>query len=67
MQARIVRMASLRWDVSLHDAASLLLDSGALAYVYECFDYFHLEGDDAVLDDLEDYLAERGVSTNAIA
>ena len=40
-----MRLASLRWDVSLSAAATLLFESGALAYVRESFDYFHLEGD----------------------
>ncbi|MDO4806085.1 MAG: DUF3791 domain-containing protein [Coriobacteriales bacterium] len=67
MQARIARLASLRWGTPLRDAASVLFQSGALAYVRDSFDYFHLEGDEAVLDDVEDYLADRGVLTNAFA
>lgn len=67
MQARIVRLASRRWNKSLNDVATLLLDSGALAYIRDSFDYFHLEGDDAVLDDVEDYLSGRGLSVHAIA
>ena len=67
MQARIIRLASLRWNTSLATVSTILLESGALAYVRESFDYFHLEGDDAVLDDVEDYLANRGVNVHAHA
>ena len=65
MQARIVRLACRRWGVPLNVAASTLVGSGALAYVRDSFDYFHLEGDDAVLDDVEAYLGERGVDFRA--
>ena len=67
MQARIVRLASLRWNLSLADAATLLLESGALAYVRDSYDYFHLEGDDAVLDDVEIFLAERKMMPHAMS
>ena len=66
MQARIVRLANGRWGISLAEAARLLLESGALEYVREGFDYFHLEGDQAVLDDVEDYLLDRGVRIHAV-
>ena len=61
MQVRIARLAADRWGMSLADAVGLMARHGALAYVGDCFDYFHLEGDEAVLDDVEEYLAERGV------
>jgi hypothetical protein len=67
MQARICHLASQRWDTSLKDAVSTLLESGALAFIGDCFDYFHLQGDDAVLDDVEDYLASQGVVVHANA
>ena len=54
-------------DVQILFMQALLLDSGALAYIRDSFDYFHLEGDDAVLDDVEDYLSGRGLSVHAIA
>ena len=61
MQARISCLASQRWGTTLKDAASTLLESGALAFIRDCFDYFHLQGDDAVLDDVEEFLANQGV------
>ena len=66
MQARIVRLASHRWRIPLADAAMTLYESGALAHVGDCFDYFHLEGDKAVLDDVEEYLTCRGIDVNAL-
>ena len=67
MQARLARLASVRWDMTLRDAVTTLAQSGALAYVGDCFDYFHLMGDDAVLDDVEAYLEARGVPTHDAA
>lgn len=67
MQARIARLASRRWNTSLGATAKVLLESGALAYVRDSYDFFHFEGDDAVLDEVEGYLSERGVCLHALA
>ena len=62
MQARITRMASRRWDKPLRQVAELFAEFGVLRYIEECFDYFHLESDLAVLCDVERYLRIRGVA-----
>lgn len=61
MQARIVRLASLLWDMPINDAASIFMRGGALAYIERNFGLFHMEGDEAVLADVEAYLAHKGV------
>ena len=48
--------------MKLSHAATFLGTSGALGYVARNFALFHMEGDDAVLDDVEDYLAMRGMT-----
>ena len=67
MQARIVRLACLRWNISMRQVVDLFSRHGVLEYVRDCFDYFHMEGDEAVLDDVTEYLAARGVDTYAAA
>ena len=37
MQARIVRLANLRWGMPLAETARLLMESGALEYVREIY------------------------------
>lgn len=62
MLVRITRLAAKRWHMKLSHAATFLGTSGALGYVARNFALFHMEGDDAVLDDMEDYLAMRGMT-----
>ena len=65
MQTRISRMASLRWGLSMRQVMQLFSENGVLEYIEECFDYFHLEGDEAVFEDVEEYLRKRGVDRSA--
>lgn len=67
MQVRICRMAARRWGRSLHDVMRLFTENRVLYYLEDCYDYFHLEGDEAILDDVERYLESRGVSIDAPA
>jgi len=65
IQARISQMATRRWGVSLRQVMNLFCAQGVLEYIEDCFDYFHLEGDDAVFHDVTEYLRKRGVDLNA--
>ena len=65
MQARISRMAACRWGVPLRQVMKVFSANGVLEYIEDCFDYFHLEGDEAVFADVEAYLRNRGVSIDA--
>ena len=67
MQARICRLAARRWRSSLHDVMQVFAENRVLYYIEDCYDYFHLEGDEAVLDDVERYLKNRGVVIDAPA
>lgn len=65
MQARISQMASQRWGASLRQVMTLFCEHGVLEYIEDCFDYFHMEGDEAVLSDVADYLRKRGADPDA--
>lgn len=67
MQARISRMASQRWRVPLRQVMAIYCAHSVLEYIEECFDYLHLEGDEAVFDDVMGYLRTRGVNVDAPA
>lgn len=60
MQARISRMAAVRWGWPLRRVMELFGSNDVLGYIEDCFDYFHLEGDEAVFDDIERYLRSKG-------
>ena len=59
MQIRIARMFAAAHGVSMADAARTLDASGAFRYIADCWDLFHIEGDEAVLRDVEQFIAVR--------
>lgn len=65
MQARIVRLASENWKKPIQVIAVLFAEYDVLQYIEECFGIFHVEGDEAVLEDITAYLNNRGVTVSA--
>ena len=49
MQTRLVRLASKEW----------------LGYIEKCYGIFHCEGDDAVLEDITEFLQRKGIQISA--
>ena len=62
MQIRILRMASERFHLSLKETAELFKTFEVLRYIRECFGIFHVEGDEAVFDDVKSYLKIKGAA-----
>lgn len=65
MQTRIIRLAATRWDTSIQKVSSLFDRTGILKYISDQYDVFHMEGDQAVLDELEEVLEAKGVQIHA--
>ena len=65
MQTRILRLASEEWNKPIEVIAELFAQYGVLHYIEECFGIFHVEGDEAVLEDVATYLKSKGVTGNA--
>lgn len=65
MQARIIRLASEKWNMPVEKIADLFAKHGVLQYIEQCFGIFHLEGDEAILEDVTSYLNKRGVAIHA--
>ena len=62
LQTRIVRLASKRWNKSMDRVVDLFKRVDVLGYIEAGFGIFHCEGDEAVLDDVEKYMAGKGVA-----
>lgn len=60
MQTRILRLASEEWNQPVEAVTKLFHKQGVFPYIELCFDLFHLQGDDAVLDDIAAYLKKEG-------
>ena len=60
MLVRVSRLAAKRWQVQLSEAVTIPESSGALGYIAHNFGLFRIEGNDAVLGDVEKYLLGKG-------
>lgn len=60
MQIRILRKASERFGLPLKETAELFKKFDVLKYIRECFGIFHVEGDEAVFEDVKSYLKIKG-------
>ena len=60
MQVRIVRMATEKWNLSVAEVAKLFRQYQVFEDIRDCFGIFHVEGDEAVWEDIIPYLKNRG-------
>jgi hypothetical protein len=62
MQVRMVRIATEKFGISVGDAARLFSQYQVFEYIRDCFGIFHVEGDEAIWDDLILFLRSKGCS-----
>ncbi|MGN0408603.1 MAG: DUF3791 domain-containing protein [Bacteroides sp.] len=65
MQARIIRLASEKWNMPVEKIAEIFEKYNVLRYIEDCFGIFHVEGDDAVFEDVAAYLKNKGAMESA--
>lgn len=65
MQVRIIRLASEEWNKPIEMIVELFARHNVLQYIEECFGIFHVEGDEAVLEDIITYLKNKEVADYA--
>lgn len=64
MQTRIIRRASEEWKKSMEEISEIFTRYNVLQYIEQCFDMFHMEGDEAILADIEEYLKNKGMQND---
>ena len=62
MQIRILRMMAEKYSLSLKQVAEIFGQYDVLAFIREGFGIFHVEGDEAVFEEVKDFLNTKGVS-----
>lgn len=62
MQIRLFRLACRRWNKSNIECAEIFDRYGIDEYIAEFYDLFHIQGDEADIQDIESYLVNRGAS-----
>lgn len=65
MQTRIIRLASEEWHLSVEQIIDLFMKADVLGYIEKGYGIFHCEGDEAVLEDIEEFLDGKGIKINA--
>lgn len=65
MQARLLRLASEEWHMPIQKVNVLFDKYSILKFIEDCYDVFHMEGDDAVFDEIKTLLKNKGVNVDA--
>ena len=65
MQALIVRLASEEWHIPIDKVIELFQEVDVLGYIEKCYGIFHCEGDEAVLEDIAEFIEIKRCKVNA--
>ena len=65
MQARLLRLASEEWHISVQKVNELFNKYDILQFVEDCYGVFHMEGDYAVFEEIKAVLKNKGVDMDA--
>ena len=60
MQARLSRIASEKWKKPMPDVIGTFSQYKILEYIEDCFELFHVQGDEANFKDIENYMRSKG-------
>ncbi len=61
MQCWIFRHAQIKWGLAPSDCAALFRKHNIFAFIAECYDILHLSSYTCALNDVEEFLKNRGV------
>lgn len=61
MQTRLLRLAAGHWSHSDDEIQSIFVKYGVYEYIEDGYELFHLEGDEAVLQEIAEMLKRKGV------
>lgn len=62
MQIRILRMMAEKYSLSLKQTAEIFGQYKVLPFIREGFGIFHVEGDEAVFEEVKAYLKSKGAA-----
>ncbi len=64
MQVRLIRLASEKWHLPIDKIVEIFKKVDVLKYIEDCYGIFHCEGDRAVLEDVTEYVKNKGIKIN---
>lgn len=62
MQIRLIRMTSEKLELTLKETAELFDKFKVLPFIRDCWGIFHVEGDNAVYEEIREYLISKGAA-----
>ena len=62
IQIRLFRLAQNKWNINEEKCSKIFNEYKIYDYIETCYDFFHIQGDEANLNDIESYLKNNGVS-----
>ncbi len=65
MQTRMIRLASEEWQLPIDRIVEIFRKMNVFSYIEKGYGIFHCEGDEAVLDDIGEFLARKGINVYA--
>ena len=64
-QTRLIRLASEEWHLPIDKIIDLFKKVDVLGYIENGYGIFHCEGDEAVLEDITEFLNGKGIKIHA--
>lgn len=64
MQTRLIRLASEEWHLSIDKIIELFKSVDVLGYIETGYGIFHCEGDEAVLEDITEFIERKGIKVS---
>ena len=60
MQVRLFRLAGRKWNKSTIECADVFDKYSVDQYIRDSYEFFHVQGDEANIEDIEEYLERKG-------
>ncbi len=62
LQIRLFRLAQVRWDKDASECEKIFSKYDINEYIKTCYEEFHVQGDEANIIDIEQYIKAKGYS-----
>ena len=61
LQVRLFRLAQIKWSVYSKKCSEIFNKYKIYDYIETCYEFFHIQGDEENLNDINNYLKNNGV------
>lgn len=61
LQVRLFRLAQINWNICAKECSKIFNEHEIYKYIETCYDFFHIQGDQANFNDITKYLENKGV------